>query len=137
MLVRWLPEKRAFIPGYRAGRGVPVPSPPTMAIMHMSQSTTARIRAAILAFGVSCIPPTAGLPGTKQLIVSPIVPKTKGRFRFAIVDAQDPIVGSAERPFLSWASFEEVTLHSVRFSNTKPDRCWLLRPRWASSSLKR
>lgn len=114
-----------------------MPSPPTMAIMQMSQSTTARIRAARLVFGVLCIPPTAGLPGTKQLIVSPIVPKTKGRFRFAIVDAQDTIVGSAERPFLSWASFEKATLRSVRLLNTKPDRYWLLRPTWASSPLKR
>ena len=119
MLVRWLPEKRAFIPGYRAGRRIPMPSPPTMAIMRMSQSTTARIRAGTLAFEVLCIPPTAGLPGTKQLIVSPVVPKTKGLFRFAIVDAQDTIVGSAERPFLSWASFEKATLRSVRFLNTK------------------
>ena len=114
-----------------------MPSPPTMAIMHMSQFTTARIRAAILAFEVLCIPPTAGFPGTKQLIVSQIVPKTKGRFRFAIVDAQDTIVGSVERSPLSWASFEMTTLHSVRFLNTKPDRCWLLRPTWASSPLKR
>lgn len=71
-----------------------MPSPPTMATMHMSQSTTARIRATILASEqVLRLPSTAEIPGTKQLIVCLIVPKTSRylrgiRLRSAIVAAR-------------------------------------------------
>jgi len=110
-----------------------MPSPPTMAVMRMSQSTTARIRATILAFEVLCIPPTAGLPSTKQLIVSPVASKTKERFRFATVDAQDTIVGSVERSY--WASFEnQPFVVSVSSILNQTDVGFL--PTWASSPLK-